>query len=205
MEINNKMKQSNLGEMNENDQISSFNLINFAKNMISISQKRMEERNLIILGDKISGKTTIFNNLIGVSSQKDNYSTTSGINFNYIRQQIGQKKVILNVYEIGGGVNNIELIKTIINNNNFRNTAFIIVLDFSKPSGVLESLKSFLFDLNNLLKELMSNDSIAEIIENKKNKFPDRNTNNNIKRLNFFPAEIIVVGNKYDYLEKKDM
>jgi len=52
---------------------------------------------------------------------------------------------------------------------------------------------------------LVSNDGLVEAIESKKNKFSDRNVNSDIKRLNFFPAEIIVVGNKYDYLEKQEM
>jgi len=184
---------------------SNFNILHFAKNMVTISQKKTEEKNLIILGDKGAGKTTVLNNLIGITSQKENYSATSGINFNYIRQQSGQRKTILNVYEIGGGPSNLELIKTIINKNNFRNTFFVLVLDFSKPRSVLDSLKTFLFDLNNAVKELVSNDDIAEAIESKKNKFADRNLNSDIKRLNFFPAELIVVGNKYDFLEKREM
>lgn len=219
MEINKKTKNiinytnnnvndnnnNNIAETSESEATSNFNILHFAKNMVTIAQKKAEEKTLIILGDKAAGKTTIFNNLIGISSQKDNYSPTSGINFNYIRQQLGQRKTILNIYEIGGGPNNLELIKTIVNKNNFRNTFFILVLDFSKPQNILDSLKSFLFDLNNFIKELVANDDIAEAIENKKSKFIDRNTNNDIRRLNFFPAEIIVVGNKYDYLEKREM
>lgn len=194
------------GAATENSSSSNFNILHFAKNMVTIAQKKTEEKNLIILGDKGAGKTTIFNNLIGISSsQKENYSVTSGINFNYIRQQTGQRKTILNTYEIGGGPSNLELIKTIINKSNFRNTFFVLVLDFSKPQSALDSLKTFLFDLNNSLKELVSDDDIVEAIEAKKSKFADRNLNNDIKRLNFFPAEIIVVGNKYDFLEKRDM
>ncbi len=204
MEINN-INQSKLGQISEDEPTSNFNILHLAKNMVNISHKKIEEKNLIIIGDKASGKTTIFNNIIGISSQKENYSTTSGINFNYLRQQSGQKKTILNVYEIGGGSSNLEVIKTIINNNNIRDTFFIICLDFSRPCIVLESLKSFLFDVNNIIKEIISNDNIVEIIENKKNRFIDRNTNNDIKRLNFFPTEVIVVGNKYDFLEKREM
>lgn len=204
---NNYERSDNYNDNNNNtgELKSNFNILQFAKNMISISQKKAEEKNLIILGDKEAGKTTIFNNLIGISLQKESYATTSGLNFNYVRHQMGQKKTILNVYEIGGGVNNLDLIKTLLNNNNYKNTFFIIVLDFAKPANAVHSLKSYLASLNAYFRENITQDNILELIEAKKNMFMDRNTNNDYKRLNFFPAEVIVVGNKYDFLEQRDM
>ena len=58
----------------DNETTSNFNILHFAKSMSNVSQKKIEEKNLIIIGDKGSGKTTIINNLIGISSQKENYS-----------------------------------------------------------------------------------------------------------------------------------
>jgi GTPase SAR1 family protein len=190
-------------KMEEN--ISKFNLLNFARSMFTVSLKIQEEKNLIILGDKASGKSTIMNNIIGTNINKENYSPTSGINFNYIRQQIGQRKMLLNLYEIGGGIENLELIKTIINEDNFLHTIFILILDFKKPENVLKTLKNYIIELNMILKNIFSHEILLEIIEKKKNKFIDRNTNNDYKRLIFFPAEIYVIGNKYDFLEKREM
>ena len=200
--MDNLNKKSN---ENENEEVKSdFNLLNFAKNMINNSQRKVDEKNLIVIGDKGSGKTTILNNLLINSIQKENYSSTSGINYNYIRFQQTHKKFLLNIYEIGGGLSNLDLIKTIIVNNNFKNTFFLLVLDFSKPSGILESLKNFLAGLQQILKEVLSQETLIEIMELKKNKYPDRN-NSDYKRINFFPADIIVIGNKYDNLEILDL
>jgi hypothetical protein len=208
---NNKINSNNIEEKEKeeikknNENISKFNMINFAKSMQIVSQKKQEEKNIIILGDKASGKSTILNNIIGTNNNKENYSPTSGISFNYLRQQIGQRKILLNLYEIGGGIDNIELIKTLINEENFSNTIFILILDFNNPENVLKSLKNYIIELNTIIKNLFSQDILLEIIENKKNKFLNRNTNNDYKRLTFFPAEIYVIGNKYDSLEKREM
>ena len=211
------MENNNTNEKNNNDiedtqkdennkeEISEFNMLNFAKSLISVSQKKQEEKNLIILGDKASGKTTLMNNILGGVSNKDNYSPTSGISFNYLRQQIGLRKILLNLYEIGGGLDNIELIRTIINEDNYSNTIFILCLDFEKPENILKSFKDYIIELNRILKDLFTQEILLECIEKKKNSFVDRNTNNDYKRLSFFPAEIYVIGNKYDFLETREM
>lgn len=187
------------------EEISKFNMLNFAKSMVSVSQRKQEEKNLIIFGDKASGKSTIINNILGTSNIKENYNPTSGISFNYIRQSIGQRKILLNIYEIGGGLDNIELIRTIINEDNYSNTTFILCLDFNKPENVLKSFKNYTIELNRILKDLFTQEILLEVIEKKKNNFADRNTNSDYKRLTFFPAEIYVIGNKYDSLEIREM
>ena len=58
---------------------------------------------------------------------------------------------------------------------------------------------------SNILKDLFPQEILLEIIERKKNSFIDRNTNSDYKRLTFFPAEIYVIGNKYDSLEIREM
>lgn len=198
------LKFSNNDER-KNEEISKFNMLNFAKSMVSVSQRKQEEKNLIIIGDKASGKSTIINNILGINSNKENYSPTSGISYNYLRQQVGQKKILLNLFEIGGGVDNIDLIRTIINEDNYINTIFLICLDFNKSENVLNSFKNYIIELNKILKDSFTQEILLEIIEKKKNSFPDRNTNSDYKRLNFFPAEIYIIGNKYDCLEKREM
>ena len=181
-----------------------FNLFKFGKNMVQNTNRKVEERNLIILGDKGSGKTTIFNNLFTSSSTKENYSPTCGINYNYIRYQSGSKKYILNVYEIGGGIKNLGLIKTFLNEKNIFNTFIILSLDFNCIDNCLTSIKQYINDLNNIIKEIANGEIISELIENKKNKYKDRNSAD-FKRIKLFPLEMILVGCKYDIFEKIEM
>jgi GTPase SAR1 family protein len=186
--------------MNENE-IIEFDILSFSKNLVKTTSKRVEEKHIIFLGNQGSGKTTLFNGLLG--APLDDLKPTCGINFNFTRPA-GNKKTILNLYEIGGGVNNVSLVKTIVNNKNLTNCVFVICLDFSKPETILPSLKDYIASLGGIIKDLAEQDTIIDVIEAKKSKYRDINSND-FRRLQIFPAEVIVVGNKYQYLEKADM
>ncbi len=129
------------------------------KNLIGSSTRKAQEKNLIIVGDKASGKSLLFNNILLNYSQKETYTPTCGINYSYMRYQpSSSKKLILNVFEFGGGLSNLDLIKTILNESNIMNTIFILNLDFSKGNKLLFSLKEFMKKLTNILKEICEND-----------------------------------------------
>lgn len=181
------------------------NLFELAKNMVNTSQKKIEEKNLIILGDKCSGKSVLFNTITQNSSSKSNYIPTCGINYSYMRYQPSStKKLLLNIYEIGGGINNLNLIKTVLNDKNLRNTIILINLDLARPREILTSLKNYLKELKTIIKEIAEHETILDIIENKKSKYKDTSSND-FKRINIFPAEVIVMGNNYESLEVIDL
>jgi GTPase SAR1 family protein len=184
---------------------SEFSILELGKNMIKTSFKKTDEKILILIGNRSSGKTTILNTILQSNLQKENYTPTCGINYNFMRYQPNNnKKYILNLYEIGGGLENINLIRTIISDKNIKNTIFVLSLDFSQPNKILKSLKDYLKELATIIKEIIEEETILEMIENKKGKYRDKNSND-FKRINFFPLELIVVGNKYDCLEKIDL
>jgi GTPase SAR1 family protein len=184
---------------------SDYNILDLAKNLVKTSLKKTEEKNLIILGEKSSGKTSLFNNILLNFTQKETYTPTCGINYSFIRYQPNSnKKLIMNVYEIGGGNGNIGLVKTILNEKNLKNTIFVLNLDFSRPASILQSLREYLKQLGSILKDLFNSEYLMEVIENKSLKYKDTNSSD-FKRINIFPAELIVVGNKYDCLEKIDL
>lgn len=190
--------------MSENETVSQYSFIDLSKNLAKNSFKKIEEKNLIILGDKTSGKSSIFNIFFNVS-QKESYNPTCGVNYSYMRYQPSvNKKFILNLYEIGGGIKNLNLIKTIINEKNVKNNIYIITLDFSKPNLILDSLKQYLKELSQIIKESASQETLLEIIESKRMKYREPCISD-LKRINIFPGEVIIVGNKYDFLEKIDM
>ena len=84
---------------------SNFNLLDLGKNLVRTSNKRIEEKNLIIIGNKASGKSSVFNVFMQSSAQKESYTPSCGINYGFIRYQpSSSKKIILNVYEIGGDI-----------------------------------------------------------------------------------------------------
>jgi Fe-S cluster assembly ATPase SufC len=185
-----------------NNENIEFDILSFSKNMLKTTQRRVDEKHLIILGNNGSGKTTLFNNIIGAPS--DEIRQTCGVYYNFIRYQGSSRKTILNLYEIGGGINNVQLVKTIINNKNLNNAIFILTMDFSKPETILSSIKDYVRELLQIIKEIAEQENIVDVIESKKNKYRETNSND-FRRLQIFPAEVIVVGTKYDCLETADM
>ena len=119
---------------NENQKKSKFNILEQGKIMILKDENSLDEnsKNLIIIGPKKSGKTTIFNLLSTGETHISDYTHTCGINYGFMRLQKSKKKLI-NIYEIGGGIENLSRISTLVNNKNLNSTLILLILDFQTP------------------------------------------------------------------------
>ena len=159
-------------------------------------------KNLIIIGPKGSGKSSIFSLL--TTGSLNNYSDngTCGINFGFMRSQNTVYKKVMNVLEIGSDMENIFLIKTILNNENFEFTTLLIILDFDNPHTQLNYLIKCISYLRKIFNKTIDPNVIDLNIKNKISFYP-----NNIKpgEVDVFPLETYVIGNKYDILEKIDL
>ena len=118
---------------------SKFNLLEQGRLMI-IGTSEEISKNLIIIGPKGSGKSSIFSLLTTGSVNNYSDSGTCGVNFGFMRSQSTSQKKVMNIFEIGSGIENIVLINTILNNENFEFTTLLIVLDFDNPSSQLNYL-----------------------------------------------------------------
>ena len=119
----------------------------------------------------------------------------------YAFTKLSQKKV-MNVFEIGSDIENIVLINTLLNNENFEFTALLLILDFEDPSSQLNYLLKSISYLRKIINKLIDLNDIDNNIKNKINKYlsgkkPDE--------VDIFPLETYVIGNKYDILEKIDI
>ena len=105
--------------------------------MLVSEDNSLEEqtKNLIIIGPKKSGKTTIFTLLSTGETHIDDYIHTCGINYGFMRLQKSKKKLI-NIYEIGGGLENLTRLVSLINNKNINNTLIFLTLDFQNLENV---------------------------------------------------------------------
>ena len=97
---------------------SKFNLLEQGRLMI-IGTSEEISKNLIIIGPKGSGKSSIFSLLTTGSVNNYSDSGTCGVNFGFMRSQSTSQKKVMNIFEIGSGIENIVLINTILNNENF--------------------------------------------------------------------------------------
>ena len=180
---------------------SKFNLLDQGRLMI-IGTSEETTKNLIIIGPKSSGKSSIFSLL--TSGSPNNYSDngTCGINFGFMRSQNSVKKKVMNVFEIGSDLENIVLINTILNNENFEYTSLLIILDFDNPNTQLNYLIKVVTYLRKIFNKTIDPNIIDANIKNKVASYPS-----SIKpgEVDVFPLETYVVGNKYDILEKIDL
>ena len=213
MSSNEKTNQENNTNQIENPEINKieetkpkFNLLEQGKKMLISSDPSSIEniKNLIIIGPKSSGKSTIFNFLSTGEASSNNFIPTSGINYGFMRYQKSKNKSskkIVNIYEIGNGLENLNLIKTIINNKNIENTIFFLIFDFADPQNILNEIFKFMKELKNILTESIENDILNEIIKFKDSQYSKYQK---AKEVNLFPANLYLIGNKYDILEKID-
>ena len=182
---------------------SKYNLIEQGRKVLITSATSNISKNLILLGSKKSGKTSIFTTLTSNNpSSNSDYTPTFGINYGFMRYQHStSKKQIINIYEIGGGIENLSLLKTIINSQSISNTLIFLVLDFEKPDSLLEHFLSFIKQLKDMLADIIDKDAIKEIIQTKTQLLP-KTINKNL--ISLFPCDISVICNKYDIFEKID-
>jgi hypothetical protein len=203
---NNSNQPENKPEPNQIDEKPKFNLLEQGKKMLISSDPTSIEniKNLIIIGPKSSGKTTIFNFLSTGEANTNEFISTSGINFGFMRYQKSKNKSskkIVNIYEIGNGIENLTLIKTIINNKNIENTIFFLLFDFADPQNIITQIFKFLKELKNILTETIENETLNEIIKSKESQYTKYQKS---KEVNLFPANLYLIANKYDILEKID-
>ena len=180
---------------------SKFNLLDQGRLMI-IGTNEEISKNLIIIGPKGSGKSSIFSLL--TTGSPNNYSDngTCGVNFGFMRSQSSSQKKVMNVFEIGSGIENIVLINTILNNENFEFTTLLIILDFDDPKSQL----NYLIKCLSYLRKIFIKNIEANIIETSiKNRIGQYQSGIKPGEVDVFPLEAFVIGNKYDILEKIDI
>ena len=180
---------------------SKFNLFEQGRLMI-IGNIEEVSKNVIIIGPKGSGKSSIFSLL--TTGSPNNYSDngTCGINYGFMRSQSSSQKKVINVYEIGSDIENLKLIKNILNNDNFESTIILIIIDFEDPSSQLTYLLKYLSELRKIIGAIIEANNVENNIKNRIAFYP---SNQRPPEVDVFPIEVYVIGNKYDILETIDI
>ena len=99
---------------------------------------------MVFLGEKKSGKSSLIAKFLDEPVKEDMPETTA-LDFKYGTKIREDKKVKVNVYELGGGRILANMLGAAINQNAIANTTVCIVVDLSKPGNSIDSL---LFWLN---------------------------------------------------------
>ena len=200
-EDNNIKAEENTQEQNKKKYKSKFNLLEQGRIML-IGNMDEVSKNLIIVGPKSSGKSSIFSLLTTGTPNLYYDNGTCGINFGFMRTQNSAQKKVMNVYELGSEIENLSLIKNIINNNNFESTILFIVLDFENPHMQLTYLLKYISNIQRIINGMIDVNIIENNIKNRISQYP---SNKRPDGVNIFPIETYVIGNKYDTLETIDI
>lgn len=158
-------------------------------------------KTLIIIGTPESGKSSIFS-LLTSGYASDSISSSNGVSYGFMRHKNKDSKRILNIYEIGGGINNLRLIKSVVRQTNIENLCFVLNLDLSRPVKLLENYLEFNMEIRNILKEIYDKETLENNVRNKVSKYK-------IKKLpddfSVSPVDFYLICNKYDLFEKIDI
>ena len=200
-EDNNIKAEKNTQEQNKKKYKSKFNLLEQGRIML-IGNMDEVSKNLIIVGPKSSGKSSIFSLLTTGTPNLYYDNGTCGINFGFMRTQNSTQKKVMNVYELGSEIENLSLIKNIINNDNFESTILFIVLDFENPHMQLTYFLKYISNLQRIINGMIDVNIIEDNIKNRISQYP---SNKRPDGVNIFPIETYVIGNKYDTLETIDI
>lgn len=200
-EDNNIKAEENTQEQNKKKYKSKFNLLEQGRIML-IGNMDEVSKNLIIVGPKSSGKSSIFSLLTTGTPNLYYDNGTCGINFGFMRTQNSSQKKVMNVYELGSEIENLSLIKNIINNDNLESTILFIVLDFENPHMQLTYLLKYISNLQRIINGMIDVNIIEDNIKNRISQYP---SNKRPDGVNIFPIETYVIGNKYDTLETIDI
>jgi adenylate kinase family enzyme len=198
---NNNNEEENNKEDNKKKLKSKFNLLEQGRLML-IGNMEEISKNLIIVGPKGSGKSSIFSLLTTGSPNNYTDNGTFGINFGFMRSQNSAQKKVMNVFEIGSDIENLLLIKTILNAENFESSILFIVLDFEDPNKQLTALLNYINNLRKIISKLIDANTIENNIKNRIAQYP---SNKKPGEVDVFPIETYVIGNKYDLLETIDI
>ena len=200
-ENNNNNEEGNNVEENKKKIKSKFNLLEQGRLML-IGNIEEISKNLIIIGPKGSGKSSIFSLLTTGSPNNYTDNGTCGINFGFMRSQNSAQKKVMNVFEIGSDIENLILIKAILNAENFESTILFIVLDFENPTNQLSIFLKYLANLRKIINKLVDANTIENNTKNRIALYP---SNTKPGEVDVFPLETYVIGNKYDILENIDI
>ena len=101
-------------------------------------------KTLVFVGEKKSGKSSLIAKFLDEPVKEDMTETTA-LDFKYGTKLREDKKVKVNVYELGGGRILANMLGAALNPGNIAQTTVVIAIDLSKPGNSVDSL---LFWLN---------------------------------------------------------
>jgi len=119
--------------------------VNFTPTKLSSSYilDKNVDRIGVFLGEKSSGKTTLINLLKG-TQKEEAPKATYAMEYSFVKRTTNNRKEVVNFYELGGGKELADLASVPLTKENYKSIVYIIVIDLSDPSTLMDSLEFWL-------------------------------------------------------------
>ena len=114
------------------------------------SETTSNSKSFIFLGEKRCGKTSLIQKFFDENPKEDLPETTA-LDFKYTVKSKDERKVTVNVYELGGGRIISNMLSTCLTEESILDTTVCICVDLSKPGN---SVDSVLFWLNVIREQI---------------------------------------------------
>jgi dynein light intermediate chain 2 len=164
------------------------------------------ESNVVLVGQKGSGKTTLVQSYINKGKTDDNVKSTTALEYKFTRSSVGMTtdKNVSHFWELGGGQKLENLLDICVSPERVVNKAFIgIVVDLSKPHLVIENVLYWIKTLRQRVTDAVNSvkirdEAAAEAL------LLESQTAFGIKHIDItagvsvFPVKLIIIANKWD-------
>jgi GTPase SAR1 family protein len=169
------------------------------------------EANILFVGDKGSGKSTLIQHLMrknkGGIAEVPN--PTSSLDYKYTRTTVGisAEKQLTHVWELGGGRHLLKLIEIAVTSQSVEHSLIVVTVDLSKPNDVVNSLVYWLKKVRShvsaCVAKLNSRDVTAKVRIAKRatSLLGDHKDRDGIA-LSMIP--MLVVGTKFDIFKQQE-
>eukprot|EP01065_Artemidia_motanka_P029921 TRINITY_DN3597_c0_g3_i1.p1 TRINITY_DN3597_c0_g3~~TRINITY_DN3597_c0_g3_i1.p1 ORF type:complete len:413 (+),score=125.59 TRINITY_DN3597_c0_g3_i1:89-1240(+) len=177
----------------------------------SSSTHETQEINVLVIGSKGSGKSTLIQRFI----KRDDSSAprpTTALEYSHGRKEEGKKTQIVHFWEIGGGPELHSLMDVVLTPENIHTAVVAIVCDLSEPSTVWDTVLGCVRRLWKRVEEVFSK------MRSKQSKTPQRMVDRQRKKLSasetcaadieemrLLGMNILIVGSKYDKFQENPL
>jgi len=109
------------------------------------------DRTVVFVGEKGSGKSSLINLLKGVQKE-ESAKPTYAMEYSFAKRTTHNRKEVVHMYELGGGRQLADLVATPLTRESYKYIVYVIVVDLSKPSTLMESLHFWINTIRDAVK-----------------------------------------------------
>jgi len=158
----------------------------------------------VFLGEKSCGKSTLINLLKG--AQKEEVpKATYAMEYSFVKRTTNNRKEVVHFYELGGGKELAELVPVPLTKETYKNIVYIILVDLSEPSTLMESLEYWLRKVreaaDNICKSTGTSPNRSDNYLKTAATLEQHDDRNKVQPIG---VPTIIIGTKYDQFEEFD-